>query len=92
MPANVLLYCSRCEQFEKHVRQGKYDYLGHLVSVVERCCVCAHESQSHEAPAAAPPPVTEALTDMEIARGRFVRRLIARGVFSDYPHEPGVWG
>ena len=92
MPANVLLWCPRCEQFEKHLRQGKYDSLGHLVSVVERCCVCAHESQSHEPPVADPPPVTGALSDLEIARGKFVRRLIARGVFSDYPHEPGVWG
>ncbi len=92
MAANVLLYCSRCGNFEKHLRQGKYNSLGHLVSVVERCCVCAHEGQSHEAPAADPPLTVAPLTDLEICRCLFVRRLIARGVFSDYPHEPGVWG
>lgn len=92
MQANVLLYCSRCEQFEKHLRQGKYDYLGHLVSVVERCCVCAHESQSHEPPVADPPLLLPPLTDLEICRCLFIRRLIARGVFSDTIADPGVWG
>ena len=85
-------YCCKCGRLTPHVVAAKYDHWGALSKSVEKCSVCLAEDQRHEAPAADPPPVTSALSDMEIARGKFIRRLIARGVFSDYPHEPGVWG
>lgn len=92
MQADSLLFCPKCNATTPHTQQAKYGHWGELSKNVERCTVCLAEAQSHEAPAADSPLLEAPLTDMEICRCLFVRRLIARGVFSDYPHEPGVWG
>ncbi len=95
MPANVLLWCSRCEQFQSHLRQGKYDYLGHLVSMVERCRVCAHENGNHELPATVDAP--NELSRLQIAYCWYYRHLITTGRLTEWPGDwrdatPGVWG
>lgn len=81
MPANVLLYCPRCNQFEQHLRQGKYDYLGHLVSVVERCCVCAHENGNHELPATVAAP--NELSRLQIMRCYYMKHLVLSGALNE---------
>lgn len=85
MQSGAVLWCQQCGARTHHVPVGRYDTWGHLTAVCDRCLRCGAETtpaqgDRHELPAADPPPVTAALTAMEIARCGFIRNLVARGM------------
>lgn len=100
MRSSTQLYCPKCVGVTFHASQGRYDHMGHLTGVTDTCLRCGNEAPTgdgHEAPAADPPPVTLALTDMEISRARFQRWRIEQGHVTEWPgyrrgDSPGVWG
>lgn len=81
MITGVRLWCEKCRQFTAHYADRVVD--GGKAAVTERCAVCQHSGQAHEAPTDDAPTLAEAGIAHREPHLVYLRWLIARGYASD---------
>lgn len=91
MQGNIQLFCPRCAAFTHHASQGRYDHMGALQRIDERCLRCGRTEPGHEIPNDASID-TGGLTQMERCRCYYQRHRVATGQLTEWPGGPGVWG
>lgn len=91
MQREAMLYCPACARLTHHASQGRYDHMGALKAVEERCLRCGRTDAGHEIPPDAEIAAV-ALSPLEHDRCRYHRWRWRRGELTEYPPTPGVWG
>lgn len=87
--AEVRLYCAACAALTHHVAQGRYDHMGSLRAVDERCLRCGRTDTGHEIPQNAEVSPVE-LSPLEIAYCRYHSLRFDRGELTEFPWSGGV--